>query len=70
MARKISDLDRNDLRGALALAEERLDAGTYSADHGQSLAMLQDDPAALGAAFDAMLAKREAAGQPVAILSP
>ncbi len=70
MARKISDLDRNDLDGALALAEERLDAGTFSTDHGQTLAMLQDDPAALATAFDAMLARREAAGQPVAILSP
>jgi hypothetical protein len=69
MAKQLSEVNRNDIPTALALAEERLDAGTYTAEHGEILAMLQDDPTELATAFGAMIARREAAGLPVTILA-
>lgn len=60
-------MERNDLAAALALAEARFDAGTFNADLGQTLAMLQDDPMVFARALSELIARRKAEGKPVVV---
>ena len=43
MAKDPAKLDRNDEKGAIAVARAHLRAGTYTPDIAQTLIMLQDD---------------------------
>lgn len=61
----ITDLPRNDVKAAVGFLEQALDAGTFSTDDGQTLAMLQDDPDDLAAAVAKMVDERTKRGAPV-----
>ncbi len=43
----IMTLERNDIEGALTLAEPRMRAGTYCFENDEVLMMMQDDPTEL-----------------------
>jgi hypothetical protein len=65
MPLKIAELPRNDVDAAVRYLEQQLDAGAFTADDGQSLMMLQDDPDALGEAVAAMIKRRKGRGEPI-----
>lgn len=66
MPLKIAELERNDVKSAVAYLEQQLDAGAFAPDDGQSLMMLQDDPDAMGEAVAAVIARRKKRGEPIA----
>lgn len=55
--------ERNDLKAALRLAEERMDEERWSLDLGQTLGMLQDDVEGFYVALKELIEKRRRAGK-------
>lgn len=53
----LDTLKRNDLKGALAVAEAELTAGTYGQETAEILFMLQDEPDALVKALGDLVEK-------------
>lgn len=43
----VTDLDRNDVQGALQVYQTEMAAGTWSADKAEAMLQLQDDPTEL-----------------------
>ncbi len=70
MARTLSELDRNDVPGAIAVVEQLLDAGTYSTDDGEIVSMLQDDPEYFLAEYAKMMQRRSSQGRAVEVQRP
>ena len=59
-----TSIDRNDIAGAVAVAEAAMDDGSWSSDLAGILLKLQDTPDAYGKAFGAMVRRRRRAGLP------
>lgn len=70
MTRKISELERNDVPGAIQCVEQMLDAGTYSTEDGEIVSMLQDNPEYFHAEYTKMMQRRRSQGQPVEVQRP